>query len=186
MTSCHRNRVCVICISWTANDFPHYWPFAKRFHCCEVVSSHNHDMETPSCYWPFARGIYWWSVNSPQKPVKQDSTVEVLIYDIKARTNYTTTGPAALENWCMHREVYKATMCLLTVNFKIDIAILTVCHEEVMSWKRFPQYWPFVSGMHWWPMPSTHKRPVMRGCVCWFVCFFYYEPGCTGVTAVLR
>ena len=28
--------------------------------------------------------------------------------------------------------------------------------------EHFPRYWPFVKGIHPWPMDSPHKRPVTR------------------------
>ena len=31
------------------------------------------------------------------------------------------------------------------------------CHDDVIKWKHFPRYWPFVRGIHRWPMDSPHK-----------------------------
>ena len=30
-------------------------------------------------------------------------------------------------------------------------------HDDVIKWKRFPRYWPFVRGIHRWPVDSRHK-----------------------------
>ena len=30
-------------------------------------------------------------------------------------------------------------------------------HDDVIKWKHFPRYWPFVRGIHRWPMNSLHK-----------------------------
>ena len=30
-------------------------------------------------------------------------------------------------------------------------------HDDVIKWKHFPRYWPFVRGIHWSPVNSTHK-----------------------------
>ena len=30
-------------------------------------------------------------------------------------------------------------------------------HDDVMKWKHFPRYWPFVRGIHRWPVNSPHK-----------------------------
>ena len=35
-------------------------------------------------------------------------------------------------------------------------------HDDVIKWKRFPRYWPFVWGIHRSPVNSPHKRPVTR------------------------
>ena len=31
------------------------------------------------------------------------------------------------------------------------------CHDDVMKWKHFPRYWPFVRGIHRSPVNSPHK-----------------------------
>ena len=30
-------------------------------------------------------------------------------------------------------------------------------HDDVIKWKHFPRYWPFVLGIHWSPVNSPHK-----------------------------
>ena len=30
-------------------------------------------------------------------------------------------------------------------------------HDDVIKWKHFPSYWPFVRGIHRWPVNSPHK-----------------------------
>ena len=30
-------------------------------------------------------------------------------------------------------------------------------HDDVIKWKHFPHYWPFVRGIHWSPVNSPHK-----------------------------
>ena len=30
-------------------------------------------------------------------------------------------------------------------------------HDDVTQWKHFPRYWPFVRGIHHWPVNSPHK-----------------------------
>ena len=30
-------------------------------------------------------------------------------------------------------------------------------HDDVIKWKHFPRYWPFVRGVHWSPVNSPHK-----------------------------
>ena len=30
-------------------------------------------------------------------------------------------------------------------------------HDDVIKWKHFPRYWPFVRGIHRWPVNSPHK-----------------------------
>ena len=30
-------------------------------------------------------------------------------------------------------------------------------HDDIIKWKYFPRYWPFVRGIHWSPVNSPHK-----------------------------
>ena len=32
-----------------------------------------------------------------------------------------------------------------------------LCHDDVMKWKQFSRYWPFVRGIHWSPLNSPYK-----------------------------
>ena len=43
-------------------------------------------------------------------------------------------------------------------------------HDDVMKWKHFPRYWPFVRAIHWPPVDSRHKGQ-WRGALMflWFV-----------------
>ena len=40
--------------------------------------------------------------------------------------------------------------------------------DDVIKWKRFPPYWPFVWGIHWSPVNSPHKGPVTRSFFIFF------------------
>ena len=36
--------------------------------------------------------------------------------------------------------------------------VVHICiHDDVIKWKHFPRYWPFVPGIHWSPVNSPHK-----------------------------
>ena len=35
--------------------------------------------------------------------------------------------------------------------------VLHYVHNDVIKWKHFLRYWPFVRGIHWSPVNSTHK-----------------------------
>ena len=38
--------------------------------------------------------------------------------------------------------------------------VARVHHDDVIKWKHFPRYWPFVQVIHRSPVNSPHKRPV--------------------------
>ena len=44
---------------------------------------------------------------------------------------------------------------------RFDACSLRVYHDDVMTWKCFPSYWPFMRGIHWPLLDSPHKGPVM-------------------------
>ena len=42
-------------------------------------------------------------------------------------------------------------------------------HDDVIKWKHFPRYWPFVRGIHRTPVNSPHKGQ-WRGALIFFIC----------------
>ena len=43
-----------------------------------------------------------------------------------------------------------------------------IFHDDVIKWQHFPRYWPFVRGIHRWPVNSPHKGQWRRALM-----FFY-------------
>ena len=43
-------------------------------------------------------------------------------------------------------------------------------HDDVIKWKRFPRYWPFVRGIHRSPMNSPHKGQWCGASMFSFIC----------------
>ena len=41
--------------------------------------------------------------------------------------------------------------------YDTDHAHSITFHDDVIKWKHFPRYWPFVRGIHRWPVNSPHK-----------------------------
>ena len=37
------------------------------------------------------------------------------------------------------------------------LTVIFSCHDDVIWWKHFPRYWPFVRGIHRSPVNSPHK-----------------------------
>ena len=44
--------------------------------------------------------------------------------------------------------------------------------DDVIQWKQFPRYWPFVRGIHRWPVNSPHKGP-WRGALMFSLIFVW-------------
>ena len=43
-------------------------------------------------------------------------------------------------------------------------------HDDVIEWKHFPHYWPFVWGIHWSPVNSLHKGQWRRALMFSLIC----------------
>ena len=38
-----------------------------------------------------------------------------------------------------------------------EVEHMPVTYDDVIKWKHLPRYWPFVRGIHRWPVDSPHK-----------------------------
>ena len=61
-------------------------------------------------------------------------------------------------------EIYKRLCCMFCIGYIISsswihviLASDTCHHDDVIKWKHFPRYWPFVRGIHRSPVNSPHK-----------------------------
>ena len=43
-------------------------------------------------------------------------------------------------------------------------------YDDVIKWKHFPRYWPFVRGIHRWPVNSSHKGQWRRALMFSLIC----------------
>ena len=53
--------------------------------------------------------------------------------------------------------LYQTTSCKALLYFKNKTNETTNTHDNVIKWKHFPRYWPFVRGIHRSPVNSSHK-----------------------------
>ena len=51
-----------------------------------------------------------------------------------------------------------------------DLMFLLVIHDDVIKWKHFPCYWPFVWGIHRSPVNSPHKGQWCRALMFTLIC----------------
>ena len=47
-----------------------------------------------------------------------------------------------------------------------DVDSHRACHEDVIKWKHFPRYWPFVRGIHRWLAQSVVTRSIGVFLIC--------------------
>ena len=43
------------------------------------------------------------------------------------------------------------------MNWDPTVYSISYAHDDVIKWRHFPRYWPFVWGIHWSPVNSPHK-----------------------------
>ena len=110
-----------------------------------VYSAADQRKHQSSASLAYVWGIHRWPVNSPHK------------------------GPVTRKNvsiWWRHHE---PIVSCLWLNFQISSFTddvyrsgslepeTLVSHDDVIKWKHFPRYWPFVQGIHRSPVNSPHK-----------------------------
>ena len=54
-------------------------------------------------------------------------------------------------NWCQH------IVALVSIRLGPSLTTSVSTHDDVIKWKHFPRYWPFVRGIHRSPVNSPHK-----------------------------
>ena len=84
---------------------------------------------------------------------------------------YTKTN-ADLGNLCHGIHDHKPQILICSVH---NLAIMRF-HGDVIKWKHFPRYWPFVWGIHRWPVSSPHKGQWRGACVFSLICLTGSRP----------
>ena len=67
--------------------------------------------------------------------------------------------------WCCLQITYLSAPSAISshVCSGSPLAYWPLDHDDVIKWKQFPRYWPFVRGIHRAPVNSPPQRPVTRG-----------------------
>ena len=113
----------------------HHWMCGKHMSHDDVIKWKHFPR-----YWPFVRGIHQWPVNSPHKGQWRCC----LMYSLtSAWMNDCVNNPGDLRR---HRAHHDVTVIMSAVISR---------HDDVIKWKHFPRYWPFVRGI-------PRQRPVTR------------------------
>ena len=83
-----------------------------------------------------------------------------------------------LLHWCFFPHCFttqerKTKITLSWQHIQFPTPVHRLLHDEVIKWKHFPQYWPFVPGIHWSPVNSQHKgqwhRALMFSLICTWI-----------------
>ena len=93
---------------------------------------------------PTTTQIYWRIYASPCH--------DVFMY--RARISYNLAGVA---DSAFNRILWKVCLSFDSPGSYLPLYSLNGNHDDVIKWKHFPCYWPFVPGIHRWSVNSPHK-----------------------------
>ena len=65
--------------------------------------------------------------------------------------------------------VMKLCPCVILTSHRTDLASI---HDDIIKWKHFPRYWPFVRGIHRSPVNSPHKGQWRRALMFPLICMW--------------
>ena len=115
------------------------------------------------------------SINYSHKPYDelfsfQTRWIFAIIYPI---LNYWTWPGHRIE---IELAPHAALLELIRVIYWYILLISFQIHDDVIKWKHFPRYWPFVRGIHRSPVNSPHKGQwrgaLMFSLICvWIICW---------------
>ena len=129
---------------------------------------------------PYPSGLlHWHCGNLTIAPVsaKQpwwiwiNTSCEFIMNDCITTTKQSTTKPCAyflgytvlppLDTWTYTWTHKISHVSPLGESYGVSVVSITeltgALHDDVIKWKHFPRYWPFVRGIHRWPVNSPHK-----------------------------
>ena len=71
---------------------------------------------------------------------------------------------------CIKPSLRMLASTLTTSVIPSPIEVLVRLHDNVIKWKHFPRYWPFLRGIHRSPMNSPHKGQWRRALLFSLIC----------------
>ena len=136
----------------------------------------DHRKHQSSASLAFVRGIHRWPVNSPHK---WPETRKMFPFDDVIMKLKLSIG--ALPHLCS-KAIDILIQCVTKRIRSHDLLRFPhgsdrprnrwhqLCHVEVIKWKHFPCYWPFVRGIHRAPVNSLHKGQWRRALAFSLIC----------------
>ena len=84
----------------------------------------------------------------------------------KAPRHWPLLGESTGDQWPFRLGFDQANHCLLRLPGDHDYTL----HDNVIKWKHFPRYWPFVRGTHRSPVNSPHKGQWHGALIFFLIC----------------
>ena len=70
--------------------------------------------------------------------------------------------------------IYFGVSAIHDVNTHKHFTITLSIYDDVIKWKHFPRYWPFVRGIHWSPVDSPHNDQWRGALMFSLICAWAY------------
>ena len=152
-------------IKW--KHFPRYWPFVRGIHRSPVNSPHKGQWRGAFMFSLICAWINDW-VNTDV----QSTMVRVMTWCCQAASHYLRQCWPRSKSTCVvarpqsvkcDNPLLKFRNVLSRSKNKHGYALLPPFHDDVIKWKHFPRYWPFVRGI-----------PPTKASYAEFWCFFCF------------
>ena len=149
-------------IKW--KHFPRYWPFVRGIHRSPVNSPHRDQWRRALMFSLTCARINGWINNREAGDLRRhrahdDVTVMNVVH------LYSITITSSKKSAC---DYFIMTLARLKQH---DISIeYEWQYDDVIKWKHFPRYWPFVRGIHRSPVNSPHRDQWRRALMFSLTC----------------
>ena len=131
--------------------FPRYWPFVRRIHKPSVDSAHKGQWRGTSIFSLIGAWTNGW--------VNNRNTGDLRCH----RAHYDVTVIYCNKS-NKHINQWKLLFTHLPHRWRSSCS--PFIHDDVIKWKHFPRYWPFVRGIHQW-IPHTKASDAELWCLLW-------------------
>ena len=133
-------------------------PEQKLF--CLLMELNNWRAEHPTAV---DRVLHWRHINVSNRRQSYRCSTVCYSNDIKGLAQWTHHKWSAMRKavlcygFIMRREWWLRCIIYTSTQYDTILILATQPHDDVIKWKHFPHYWPFVRGIHRFPVNSPHK-----------------------------
>ena len=133
----------------TSKRFPHYWPVVEGPPSSDGFSLHTFVFRCYSEIWKKVDLLVIWDTlwcYSNENCILLSLWATYLTFEQQLRycSLMYTQSCCSLQ------------LCITNTGWSVNI-FPWIYHDDVIKWKHFPRYWPFVRGIHRSPVNSLHK-----------------------------
>ena len=141
-------------VKW--KHFPCYWPFVRGIHRRPVTRSCDVFFDLHPNKWLSKQSLGWW-FETPSRSLWCQCVGLMLTLSINSTEKQGVFWQKQLQ---LLLDIPNLDD-METEDLEDALAAQLLPHDDIIKWKHFPHYWPFVRGIHRSPVNSP-QRPVMR------------------------